>query len=68
MWINKNKYKLELLKRDQRIDYLEKQICNDKHIWSLLKSEPNNYIYCCVKCRKLIHSSIPYKDFIKDNE
>ena len=42
--------------------------CNDKHIWSLLKSEPNNYMYCCVKCRKLIYSSIPYKDFMKNNE
>lgn len=68
MWINKNKYKLELLKRDQRIEYLEKQICNDKHVWSLVKSESNNYIYCCVNCRKLIHSSIPYKDFVIHND
>lgn len=69
MIINKYKYKLELMKRDQRIDYLERQLCHDKHKWKSIDMYPLDangtfkYLYRCTVCGKYLESIFPYLDF-----
>jgi hypothetical protein len=64
MFINKNKYKLEKLIMEQRIEYLEQIICPNGHDYKKVGTKTVAYdllygndlehdVYVCTRCRKI---------------
>jgi hypothetical protein len=64
MFVNKNKYKLEKLIMEQRIEYLEQIICPNGHDYKKVGTKTVAYdvlfgddlkhdVYVCTRCRKI---------------